>query len=360
MITIFSIFGTAFKATDMKKKVMMGVFIIIVGIGIYYRELLDYGLMQAKGQAHILLNTKQISEVLADKSFPDSLKKQLRLITEIKRFAIDSLGLDASDSYTKFYNQNGAPILWVLTAAEKYQLQAKTWSFPIIGSFSYKGFFDSTKAQREEKLFIKQGYDTQLNEVSAWSTLGFFNDPVLSSMLYRGDGSLANLIIHELTHGTIFIKDNLEINENLASFIGEYGAVQFLKNKYGTNSDKLKKYLFQHRFREVFSNQIMKGSKRLDSLYQSFDKRKIDNSIKDSLKIAMIEQIMASTDTLLGRKTTKNSSVLGKKLPNNAFFVGYLTYQSQQNEFRTEFEQKFNGNFAKYLVYLKKKYPSSF
>lgn len=344
----------------MLKKIGILFLIVLMSLGIYYRELLSYGLMQAKGQAHILLNTKPITEVLKDNTFPDSLKTKLRLISEIKRFAVDSLGLDNSDSYTQFYDQRGTPILWVLTASQKYKLLAKEWSFPVIGSFSYKGYFDSTKAQTEEKLHIAEGYDTQLNEVSAWSTLGFLDDPVLSSMLYRGDGSLANLICHEMTHGTLFVKNNLELNENLASFVGDYGAVLFLKNRYGANSEQLKRYYFQDKYRNAFGEHILKGATELDSLYKSFETQKLTNSLKDSLKKQTIRRIMNSTDTLLGGIAKKYKRPQNKKLPNNAFFVGYLTYRSKQNEFKTEFEQKFKGNFPKYLSYLKQKYPTSF
>ncbi len=207
---------------------------------------------------------------------------------------------------------------------------------------------------------IEQGFDTQINEVSAWSTLGFFNDPILSSMLYRDDGSLANLIIHEMTHGTIFIKNNLELNENLASFVGEYGAVKFLEHKYGKESEQLKKYFFQHRFRNAYSNHLLSGTKELDSLYKTFEKHQLPTTLKDSLKTITIQKIMSSTDTLLGGTLKKYNRPKNKKLPNNAFFVGYLTYHSQQNEFKQEFETKFKSNFQLYLAYLKQKYPTSF
>ena len=91
-------------------------------VGIYNRELLSYGWMQAKGQFTILMNVKPVEDVLADPTFPDSLKQQILLIQEIKKFGVDSLGLNPSDNYTTFYDQNGQPILWVLTASEKYNL----------------------------------------------------------------------------------------------------------------------------------------------------------------------------------------------------------------------------------------------
>ncbi|TAG67687.1 MAG: aminopeptidase, partial [Runella slithyformis] len=146
----------------------IGFLLVLVALAVVYRELLDYGLAQARGQLRILTNTRPIADVLQDATFPDSLKKQLRLIADIKRFAVDSLGLDDSGSYTQLYDQQGKPILWVITASEKYRLVAKEWAFPVIGKFAYKGFFDTTRAQTEQKMLIAVGFDTQIGEVSAW------------------------------------------------------------------------------------------------------------------------------------------------------------------------------------------------
>ena len=343
----------------MFKKILLALLLILLALGIYYRELVSYGYMQAKGQLHILFNTQPVSAVLKDPALPDSLKQRLRLIGEIKRFAVDSLGLDASGSYENFFDQKRKPILWVITASEKYRLVPKQWSFPIIGTFAYKGFFDSTRAQTEEKALIVNNFDTQINEVSAWSTLGFLNDPVLSSMLYRTEGSLANLIIHEMTHSTLFVKDNLELNENLANFVGDYGATRFMIHKYGTSSTQLKKYTFRKQYNNAISQHIVRGAKKLDSLYKSFHS-KLSISQKDTLKTRVIGQIVLSSDTLLGGLIGKKYAWRSKKLPNNAFFIGYLTYHSQQNDFQREFRDKFDSDFRRYLAYLKAKYPTSF
>lgn len=343
----------------MFKKILLALLLVLIVLGIYYRELVSYGYMQAKGQLHILLNTRPVSDVLQDPALPDSLKQRLRLIGEIKQFAVDSLGLDSSGSYTEFFNQGGKPILWVITASEKYRLVPKEWRFPVIGTFAYKGFFDSTRAHSEEQALIAEGNDTQINEVSAWSTLGFFKDPVLSSMLYRGEGSLANLIIHEMTHGTLFVKDNLELNENLANFVGDYGAVRFLTAKYGKNSPQLEKYEFRKRYNDAISQHIVRGAKQLDSLYKSLSVN-LNTAQKDTLKARAIRQIVMNSDTLLGGLVGKKYAWRSKKLPNNAFFIGYLTYHSKQNQFKEDFENKFKGDFQRYLSYLKTNYPTSF
>lgn len=343
----------------MVKKIALWALVVLFLVGLFYRDEVGYGIVQASGQIHILRSVDEVSDVLADPAFPDSLKAQIRLIQEIKKFGVDSLGLNPSDNYTTFYNQRGKPILWVITASDRYQLKAKEWKFPVIGTFSYKGFFDEKRADQQNVELVNEGYDTEINEVSAWSTLGYFKDPILSSMLYRSKGSLASLILHELTHGTLFVKDNLELNENLASFVGDVGAVRFLNQKYGPESEELKKYEFSKRYNDAYAQHVLRGGQQLDSLYATFKNQNPD-PYKDMLKERMIKGIVNSADTLLGKKATL-STVRNRpetKLPNNAYFIGYQTYKSKQNTFQQQFDKKFGQDFKRYLAYLKQKYPS--
>ncbi|MBE9464118.1 aminopeptidase [Dyadobacter subterraneus] len=344
----------------MIKKIFLGLLIFLILLGFYYHDLVSYGWMQAKGQVTILMNVQDVEEVLNDPAFPDSLKSRIRLIEEIKQFGVDSLGLSPSKNYTTFYNQHGKPLIWVINASDRYRINAYKWSFPIIGTFPYKGYFDSTRAVREEKVLKQEGFDTDIGEVSAWSTLGYLKDPILSSMLRRREGSLANLILHELTHGTLFVKNDLELNENLASFVGDLGAIRFLKQKYGPESKELRTYEFSKKYNDAYSQHVLRGISKLDSLYGTFEKIKLDTSAKDILKNQVILKILNDADTLFAdKKALKTKSRWDdKNLPNNAYFISYQTYKSKQNLFRNEFETKFGGDFKKYLSYLKEKYPS--
>ncbi|WP_266367859.1 aminopeptidase [Tellurirhabdus rosea] len=348
----------------MVRKILLLLLGVCLAVGIWQRELISYGWMQARGQLRILWNTRPVEEVLADPSFPDSLKQNIRLIQEIRQFTVDSIGLNPSKSYTSLYDQQGRPILWVVVAAEKYQLRAKEWSFPVIGTFAYKGFFEKDRADAEQKALTRQGYDTRLNEVSAWSTLGFLSDPILSSMLTRSEGRLAELIIHELTHGTLFVKDNLEYNENLADFVGEYGALRFLAQKYGTDSAPYRAYLAEKEYNERYDEHIFRGTRKLDSLYRTFTPQ-MNEAFRETGKWSLIQEIVDSVDTLDAGFRRQNSRPVPKKrrfsqqsLPNNAYFIAYSTYRQQQNRFREEFEKRFRSNFKNYLTYLKKTYPS--
>jgi predicted aminopeptidase len=342
------------------KKIFIALLILLLATGIYYHELISYGWMQARGQVGMLMNVQDTDEILADPTFPDSLKAKIRLIEEIKQYGVDSLGLTSSQNYTTFYNQKGKPLIWVITASDRYRIKAYEWRFPILGAFPYKGFFDSTRAASEQKILMDQGMDADIGEVSAWSTLGYLKDPILSSMLLRKDGSLANLILHELTHGTLFVKNNLELNENLASFVGDLGAIKFLTQKYGADSPQLKAYDFSKKYNDAYSQHILRGIARLDSLYSTFGPDMTPDARKDTLKKNMILRILNDSDTLFNGKIAlrKNKSYTDAELPNNAFFISYQTYRSRQNIFRQEFETKFGGDFKKYLNYLKEKYPS--
>ncbi|QKZ12329.1 aminopeptidase [Spirosoma sp. KUDC1026] len=347
----------------MGKKIALGSIGLLLILIAWQWELVSYGWMQAKGQLTILWNTKPVADVLADPAYPDSLKQKIKLIQEIKRFSIDSLGLDPSGSYESFYDQQGKPILWVITAAQPYQLVAQQWHFPILGTFSYKGFFEKDRADQQLEELKTEGLDTRVGEVSAWSTLGFLNDPILSSFLARSEGSLAELIIHELTHGTLFVKNSLEYNENLADFVGEYGAARFLAQKYGPASVQYKDYEAAKVFYGRYDEHVLKGAQLLDSLYKSF-KPTTSVAIKDSLKWQTIRQIVVSSDTIRDERSQSRVRSVKKgrleklKLPNNAYFIGYLTYRKQQNRFRQEFEKQFNSDFTRYLTYLKQTYPS--
>jgi predicted aminopeptidase len=342
------------------KKILLALLVVLILLGIWQRDLLSYAFLQAKGQIGILMQVRDVDDILSDQTFPDSLKARIRLIEEIKKFGVDSLGLTPSDNYTTFYNQHGRPLIWLMTASERYKVEPHQWHFPIIGTFPYKGYFDSTRAVSEEKALIDNGLDTDIGEVSAWSTLGYLKDPILSSMLRRRDGSLANLILHELTHGTLFVKNNLELNENLASFVGDQGAIRFLKYKYGKDSEQMRQYEYSKRYNDAYSRHMLRGAGRLDSLYKTFGPNPTPNQQRDALKASLITDIVADTDTLLSDKrtlTNKNRWPDGK-LPNNAYFISYLTYKSKQDAFRQEFEKKFGGDLKKYLNHLKGEYPS--
>lgn len=343
----------------MWKKIMGGVAISLLILLVWQYELVAYGLAQAKGQLNIIWNARPIEEVLEDPSVADSLKQKILLTQEIREFAISSLGVNDSDSYKTVFDQKGKPVLWVVTACEPFSMEDKKWEFPLLGSFSYKGFFDYHKALDEKARWEAEGYDTGIRTVSAWSTLGILDDPIMSGLLFRSEGELANTIVHELTHATLFVKDDLRFNENLASFVGDKGAEAFLINKYGENSTAYYKYINYQHDRKLFANHMLEGVHRLDSLYHDFSP---DMSLEDKqvLKEKEIRSIL--TDAIaLNFKSKRYQSLVAKlpeqkELPNNTFFNRYVRYQSAVSSLEEEYEAQFQGDLKAFLAHLKEKY----
>ena len=341
------------------KKIVLIIFLLLIPLLVWQWELILYGIAQAKGQLTILWNARPIEEVMSDPTVPDSLKQKIVLIQEARTFAIDSLGVNDSDSYRTLYDQEGKPVLWVVTACEPFSLNDKKWSFPFVGTFSYKGYFDHSKAVALREKLAAEGYDTRIRTVSAWSTLGFFDDPIMSNLLFRTEGSVANTVIHELTHATIFVKDNLKFNENLASFVGDKGARAFLKHKYGEQSVPFQSYQDYWTDQHKYTAHMLRGAEQLDSLYQTFAASS-DSTGKAQKKSNTIREIIDTSDTLTFRSSRYQKLIAqlqhSDTLPNNAFFKSFVRYRGQSDSLEQIFETKFDSDIKAYLIHLKKVY----
>ncbi len=344
------------RAGKIFKRVLLALLVIITLLVIVYWDLVSYGFRQGKGQFTIIWNARPVAEVLEDQSFPDSLKTKLYLIKKVRTYAIDSLGLKDTESYKTLYDQKGEEIMWVVTACEPFKFKPKEWKFPILGAVPYKGFFSKVKAIALRNELEKEGWDTSIRNPGGWSTLGWFTDPILSNMLERTEGDLANLIIHEMVHSTIFVKDTVEFNETLATFIGDRGAERFLISAYGIESNEYKTYLNEDKDFTKYSEHMLRGSEMLDSLYRSMqEKTPIDQ--KEKLKVASIKKIVLSLDTLSLTTNQKPSERFKERLPNNTYFMNMKRYQSKQDTFWNELKSNFNGDLQAYINHLREKHP---
>jgi predicted aminopeptidase len=339
------------------KWILLVTLILLLGFILTNLRLVGYGISQAKGQLQIIREARPIKEVMEDPLFPDSLKTNLSVIHDIRKFAFDSLGIKPSDNYTTVFDQKGKELMFVVTACDPFRLEPKEWSFPIIGTFSYKGYFDENKAQLEESKLKADGLDTNIRTAGGWSTLGWFKDPILSNMLAEPEADFAETIIHELTHGTLFVKDSLRFNENLATFFGMMGSTKYLVNKYGEQSDLVKHYRDRWTNRKVLSGHILRGANHLDSLYATFTEE-MHYDEKSRRKEKAINQIIESIDTLpLNNKETVIKYYLALK-PNNTFFMSFLRYRGDYELLEVELNTRFDGNLKLMLDHYKKTYPS--
>lgn len=341
----------------MNKKILLALLLILGLLAVWQHELISYGISQAKGQLTIVQGARPIEEYLSNPQLPDTLRVGLEIVQAVRRYALDSLGVPASDNYTTFYDQHGKNLLWVVTACKPYELKPKQWEFPFVGTVPYKGFFNHESALAEETQLKEQGYEVLVEEVNGWSSLGWFKDPVLSNMLKRSEGGLASLIIHELTHEVLYVKDSATFNENLATFIGEQGALRFLRNKYGANTYEYQQYYNNRSDYSKYAQHILKGAVKLDSLYATFSAQ-TPEAEKQHLKQECIKNIIARLDTVSFHfpELYLNHFVQGN-FPNNTYFMSYRRYRLYQAQFEAEFREKYHGNLTLYLADLAKKYP---
>ncbi len=338
----------------MIKRIFLGLLLAFCVLVIWQWEWVAYGLRMGKGQLNIIWNSKPVEEFLADPNFPDSLKAKLHLIEEVRKFAIDSLGLKDTKNYKTLFDQKGQELMWVVQACEAFELKPKLWHYPIVGSMPYKGFFEKEKAMAEAKLLDSLGFDVSIRNPGGWSTLGWFTDPILSNMLKRSEGDLAGLIIHEMVHSTIFIKGDADFNENLASFIGDTAVYYFLANKYGLQSKEYAQYLHEDQDYRKYGKHILRGTKMLDSLYKSFDNKE-PRAEKLEKKEKMIRKIIEAADTLSLYEKRDSKSI--KRMPNNTYFMSYALYQAKQKDFALELGGKFGGDLKGYIAHLAKTHP---
>ena len=178
-------------------------------------------------EAKILARRRPLADMLADSATPPPLRAKLELVLAARAFARDSLGLEVGHSFTTYSKTGHDTLTLVVSGAYRDRLKAYTWWFPIVGRVPYKGYFDFDEARRQERALHARGFDTRLGAVSAFSTLGWFNDPLLPSTLRSDSLTIANTVIHELTHNTYYASGGAVFNESFANFVGARGAEQF-------------------------------------------------------------------------------------------------------------------------------------
>jgi predicted aminopeptidase len=228
-----------------------------------------YLVKQAEGQLHILLTQRPLEDVLADPDVPASRKEKIRLVRDVKEFGEREIGLSVSSNYTRFYDTGGRPVSWLVSASAKHRFENHTWWFPVVGTVPYKGFFRRADAVAEARALEADGYDVQLTPVAAYSTLGYFADPVLSTMAEYPDEELAALILHELTHGTVYLAGDTNFNEKLASFVGWQGALEFARRRHGIESEAYARTVEALAREEERARRSRELFEKLDQFYRS-------------------------------------------------------------------------------------------
>ena len=190
-----------------------------------------YLLRAAWEEALILKRRQPIMGIVSDSSTPELTRRKLRLVLSARGFAAESIELKAGESFTTFSQLDSDTLVLVLSGAYPDQLKAKTWWFPIVGSVPYKGYFDTEQAKQAAKQLSDDGFDVSLRPASAFSTLGWFNDPLVSTTLRADSIDLVNTVIHEITHNTFYAPGSATFNESFANFVGARGSAWFFRSR---------------------------------------------------------------------------------------------------------------------------------
>lgn len=199
--------------------------IVLMAVGLLLSACggLRYYAHVAHGQGELLLNQRAVSRVIADPATKPDLARRLELAQQARRYATLQLGLPDNRSYTRYVDLGRPYVVWNVFATARYSVDAVHHCFPVAGCVAYRGYFDEAKARGEAARLQAEGDDVYVGGVAAYSTLGWFSDPILSSMLRWDDDELAGTIFHELAHQLIYVQDDSAFNESFASFVQEQG-----------------------------------------------------------------------------------------------------------------------------------------
>ena len=219
------------------------------------------------GQVEIFQKSHPIPPMLADPATDPKLKRQLESVQDIRRFASEHLTLPGDESYGKYADLGRPYVVWVLYATPEFSLEPKKWWYPTLGRLDYRGFFKKEDSDALSADLRSKGYDVQSGGTDAYSTLGWFHDPVLNTFVNSSDIDLAELIFHELTHRRLFRNGDTTFNESLANAMGEEGVRRWLRF-HGRTQD-LKNYEARLVRRAQFYDRIDQTRVELKALYAS-------------------------------------------------------------------------------------------
>jgi predicted aminopeptidase len=218
-----------------------------------------------RGHLKLMNSREDIAGLVSSSKTDARLKTQLQRVQSIRQFASQQIGLPDNKSYKSYAATGKKFVTWNVVAADEFSVEPKKWCFPIAGCVSYKGYYKKSHAETLAQNLHQQGLDTTVNGATAYSTIGWFDDPVLDTMLRGSDLRLAGLIFHELAHQQLYIKGDSDFNEAYASFVEQEGVRAWLKSE--GNLNKLNDYANVLKRRAEFSDLLLTARLKLQELY---------------------------------------------------------------------------------------------
>ena len=249
---------------------------------------LNYYTQAAQGQLSLLSNARPIDDWLADPATSTTLRHRLEAARQIRRFAVQEMGLPDNDSYKNYAALKRQYVLWNVVATPELSLKPLQWCFPVAGCVNYRGYYSKDEAQAYARQLRTDGLDVEVGGVSAYSTLGWFNDPLISTFINYPDAELARLIFHELAHQMTYVPGDSRFNESFASAVEEEGVELWLE-RYGNPAmrEGFARYTVR---RKDFLALLLKYRKELERTYAAIAPDETKRIAKARLFIALKEE----------------------------------------------------------------------
>ncbi len=284
---------------------------------------------------------RPIERLLTDHNTDPALKQRLLLAQRIRRFAVTQLMLPDNASYHSYADLKRSSVVWNVVAAAEFDLTLKTWCVPVAGCVSYRGYFDLAQARAAAQALAAQGLEVSVYGVSAYSTLGWLNwaggDPLLNTFIYRSEGELARMILHELAHQVLYVKDDTRFNESFASAVERLGGEQWLHSQASTAASN--EYARLNAQRQQLRALTSALRLRLQRIYQQSAAPDFDKALLRSQKNQALQTFRDDYARLKSDLGWDNSSDVWVAKVNNAALGAQAAYDDWVGAFESVFEQ---------------------
>jgi len=306
-----------------------------------------YTLRQGTAYLSLLSKAKPVSRLMADPALPESRRKLLEQVARIRAFAIEDLGLKDTENYTSLIEIDGDRVATVVQACAELSFDRYLWNYPVVGKLPYMGFFNPADAEKERNRLKASGFDVIVRGVESFSTLGWFKDPLFSFMERYGEAELAELLIHEMTHATVFSKQAGSFNEELATFVGRIGAEAWIEKKEGAASPSLTGLRAKRNEAELFASFLSSTAKELAEVYKS--------GMTDAEKRTNKSRIIAARAALYKTAEAPNFTANGyRNFPmekiNNALIDLYALYEGEPRLYADYFRLVCSGDLKRFIA----------
>lgn len=291
-----------------------------------------YYMQAAKGQFDLNRKRESIEDVLQDEETSPELAARLRLVQEARQFSVDELALPDNRSYHTYADIERDYVVWNVFAAPEFSMQAQTWCFPVAGCVAYRGYFSKDDAVRESERLAAKGFDVRVGGVTAYSTLGKFNDPIISSMMNWDDVQLVAVLFHELAHQVLYVKNDSGFNESFATAVEEYGVQRWLESR--GQAEDIATYFEAQQLRQDLMLLVAAARLELEELYSSG----LDDEDKRRQKNIRLRALGDDVTALLQRNGRDTTNYPNGEW-NNARLVSMNLYEGRLPEFRALLEQ---------------------